>query len=72
MTTLTRSAPNSAGQMTGATPITFAALVRAVPGWLARHRSRRNLMQLDAHMLRDIGLSLEDASVEAAKPFWRP
>jgi uncharacterized protein YjiS (DUF1127 family) len=38
----------------------------------ARRRDRRMLAHLDAHLLRDIGLSEDDAQTEAAKPFWRP
>ena len=36
-----------------------------------RHRSRRHIAQLDAHMLKDIGVSFADAEAEANKPFWR-
>ena len=35
-------------------------------------KSRRALLRLDDHLLRDIGLSPDDARSEAAKPFWRP
>jgi uncharacterized protein YjiS (DUF1127 family) len=38
----------------------------------ARRRDRRLLAQLDDDLLRDIGLSPDDARSEAAKPFWRP
>jgi len=38
----------------------------------ARRRDRRHLAALDAHLLRDIGLSSEDVQDEASKPFWRP
>lgn len=38
----------------------------------ARRRDRRLLGQLDAHLLRDIGLSPDEAETEATKPFWRP
>ena len=38
----------------------------------ARRRDRRLLARLDAHLLRDIGLSPDEAQSEAAKPFWRP
>lgn len=38
----------------------------------ARRRDRRLLAKLDPHLLRDIGLSPEDARAEASKPFWRP
>jgi uncharacterized protein YjiS (DUF1127 family) len=39
--------------------------------WKYRIVSRRELMELDAHMLRDIGLSDLEAQSEASKPFWR-
>jgi len=39
--------------------------------WKARARQRRRLSRLDAYLLRDIGVSAEDAAREAAKPFWR-
>jgi uncharacterized protein YjiS (DUF1127 family) len=37
---------------------------------LALHRQRRGLLALDAHMLRDIGMTPEQACAEAALPFW--
>ena len=37
----------------------------------ARHRQRRALARLDARLLRDVGISPEQAQAEAAKPFWR-
>jgi uncharacterized protein YjiS (DUF1127 family) len=39
--------------------------------WQERGRSRRQLLELDDHTLRDIGLSRGDALFEASKPFWR-
>jgi uncharacterized protein YjiS (DUF1127 family) len=48
--------------------------LRQVRLWLSRHRQRRALADLatvDNHLLRDIGVSLEAARHEAAKPFWR-
>lgn len=47
-------------------PSVWALLGRA----LALHRSRRGLAELDAHMLGDIGLSVEEAATEAARPVW--
>jgi uncharacterized protein YjiS (DUF1127 family) len=35
-----------------------------------RQRARRCLAGLDAHALKDIGVSYADAEVEANKPFW--
>lgn len=38
--------------------------------WAFRHRTRTALGQLDAHLLRDIGLTADAARAEAARPFW--
>jgi uncharacterized protein YjiS (DUF1127 family) len=40
--------------------------------WLERARQRRDLRELNDHMLRDIGLTRADAWAESEKPFWRP
>jgi uncharacterized protein YjiS (DUF1127 family) len=37
-----------------------------------RYRSRQKIVQLDSHMLKDIGVSFAEAEAEANKPFWRP
>lgn len=39
--------------------------------WRSRRRDRRQLLSLDDHMLRDIGLSRADAFELANRPFWR-
>jgi uncharacterized protein YjiS (DUF1127 family) len=39
--------------------------------WAERTRQRRQLAGLDEHMLRDIGISREQAMAEAGKPFWQ-
>jgi uncharacterized protein YjiS (DUF1127 family) len=41
--------------------------------WHRRRRQRRTLRELidQSHILKDIGLSREQALQEAAKPFWR-
>jgi uncharacterized protein YjiS (DUF1127 family) len=41
--------------------------------WNARSRQRRALARLvdDFHLLKDIGVSQEEALREAEKPFWR-
>jgi uncharacterized protein YjiS (DUF1127 family) len=36
-----------------------------------RQRQRRALLDLDAHALRDIGITREEALNEGLKPFWR-
>jgi len=35
-----------------------------------RHRSRQSIAGLDAHLLKDIGISFADAEAEANKPCW--
>lgn len=46
------------------------SLLRRALDLLALRRSRRRLTDLDAHMLRDIGLTAEQARGEAELPFW--
>jgi uncharacterized protein YjiS (DUF1127 family) len=36
-----------------------------------RWQSRRRIVDLDARLLKDIGVSYADAELEANKPFWR-
>ena len=38
----------------------------------ARIQGRRELAKLDAHLLKDIGLSEAQRNIECAKPFWKP
>jgi len=45
--------------------------VEAVLTWLDRYRSRNELLRLDDHMLKDIGLSSADVELEAGKRFWQ-
>jgi uncharacterized protein YjiS (DUF1127 family) len=53
-----------------ARPGLVARVTRAVTAALTRRRDRQLLAHLDAHLLRDIGLSSEEAQTECAKPFW--
>ena len=39
--------------------------------WARRRYDRRALLQLDDHMLRDIGFDRAQAEEMAARPFWR-
>ena len=39
--------------------------------WYRRAQSRRQLGELDARMLNDIGINRDIARQEARKPFWR-
>ena len=49
----------------------MAGLVRTVLGWQERASQRHNMIGLDDHVLKDVGLSRADIEGEAAKPFWR-
>ena len=46
-------------------------LVHLALTWIERGRQRNDLAELDAHLLRDIGVSSEEARTETKKPFWR-
>lgn len=48
-----------------------ARLTRSASDAIARRRNRLALARLDQHLLRDIGLSGDEARTEAAKPFWQ-
>lgn len=69
---------------TGQTPTFTAAVVRAavvaremasalleqVMEWRERRCQRRQLMSLDDHLLKDIGITRIEAYAEGNKPFW--
>ncbi|MBC2834388.1 DUF1127 domain-containing protein [Paragemmobacter straminiformis] len=38
--------------------------------WLGLARSRAHLARLDDHLLRDIGLTQEQAKAEVSRPVW--
>ncbi len=48
-----------------------ARAVRTLLTWQERDRQRHALAQLDARMLKDVGLSRADVDLESRKPFWR-
>ncbi|WP_255449581.1 DUF1127 domain-containing protein [Shimia ponticola] len=52
-----------------ATIFLYAAVV--LTQWAQLYRSRQDLRDLDSHLLRDIGISPEDAEREARRPFWQ-
>ena len=39
--------------------------------WMDRHAERKQLAQLDNHILLDLGLTQGQALTEANKPFWK-
>jgi len=53
------------------TAATLATLAQSLRAAWQRQRSRHRLARLDAHALRDIGVTYAEAEAEANKPFWR-
>ena len=45
-------------------------LLRQIGHWAALARSRQALARLDAHLLRDIGLTRHEAETEANRALW--
>jgi uncharacterized protein YjiS (DUF1127 family) len=50
----------------------FGRLGRTLLTWQTRATERNHLASLDNRLLADMGMTHADASIEAAKPFWRP
>ena len=46
-------------------------LVLTLVVWQQRAQARRDLAQMDARSLRDIGISPAAAAYESGQPFWR-
>ncbi|MCY1127937.1 DUF1127 domain-containing protein [Frigidibacter sp. RF13] len=69
MTSLSKPAlrPIAPGRQTGL----VAAAKAIVTLWRTRRQSRRALLVLDDHLLRDIGLDAHRAHDEGIRPFWR-
>ena len=49
----------------------FAQLSETFHIWRQRQRDRRQLVELSARDLHDVGLSWSDIVYEVEKPFWR-
>ena len=48
----------------------IANAFRTVETWKLRHKTRRQLAATDARILKDVGISEAQRSIEANKPFW--
>ncbi len=48
----------------------LARLLRTLGNWRSLRRQRAHLAELDDHILRDIGLTRDDALREAQRPVW--
>lgn len=60
-----------AAAMPPAAPSRLAAVLATLKAWIARPRQRQALAALDARLLKDIGLTANEAVAESRKPFWR-
>ncbi|HLQ86464.1 MAG TPA: DUF1127 domain-containing protein [Salinisphaeraceae bacterium] len=49
----------------------FHSIANLLRTWSQRQRERVWLMELDSHMLQDMGISSSEAWQEARKPFWK-
>lgn len=47
------------------------AAMATLNAWMERHHQRKQLAQLDAHQLNDMGLDWAHVQAEINKPFWK-
>lgn len=47
------------------------ALLSEFNQWNTRYQQREQLLEMNDHLLHDLGISRGDAQVEASKPFWK-
>lgn len=69
--TLAGATGNSQQRWRGANSPAVRLLERLL-SWSDRLRQRRQLLSMDDHLLKDIGLTRADIQSEAGKPFWLP
>ena len=68
--TISATTPTQPG-FAGAIRRAVVDVVETLQTWRARARGRRELSLMDAHTLRDIGVTRVDVMIEIDKPFWR-
>jgi uncharacterized protein YjiS (DUF1127 family) len=56
----------------GGRPVALRDAARAAAERACYRQELRRLLELGPHLIDDIGLTLEEARSEAAKPLWRP
>jgi uncharacterized protein YjiS (DUF1127 family) len=66
-----RLSSSTSARPVGRAPKPWTGLVGTLEQWVERRRQRRALLELNEHMLKDIGVSAADAWQESQKPFWR-
>ncbi|GHC49131.1 DUF1127 domain-containing protein [Neogemmobacter tilapiae] len=52
------------------TPVRKGFSLRRLLIWASLRRQRQHLLELDAHLLADIGVTAQAAQAEADRPFW--
>jgi uncharacterized protein YjiS (DUF1127 family) len=69
---MAHAAGHQSWTFSGTTAIIWLAKpVRLLAVWRQRARTRQDLLRLNDHYLRDIGLTRHQIMMEFAKPFWR-
>lgn len=70
MMTAARTTPALSRPMPPLASVLFR-LAQTVARWEERRQTRRALARLDAHLMRDIGMTPLAQAAECEKPFWR-
>jgi uncharacterized protein YjiS (DUF1127 family) len=72
--TMTARTASKTAPSPGRRSVSFVTWLRRrwLARWYDRHLQRRDLAQIDDHLLRDLGLTRDDVRRECAKSFWRP
>jgi uncharacterized protein YjiS (DUF1127 family) len=68
---LSQTSPTAEVKFVGTGPAVWRSVLDILDTWRWRARTRRQLAQIDANGLKDIGLSALDRRMECEKPFWR-
>jgi uncharacterized protein YjiS (DUF1127 family) len=58
------------GAQTSMADRVFATVFGTLTLWASRLKDRETLADLDARLLADIGVTIDEAAHEANKPFW--
>ena len=71
MNTSAFQAPELSGGAIGALVDGFSSIAATALGWNRRAMDRARLRDMPEHLLRDMGITRQDAEIEAGKPFWK-
>ena len=77
MSAITSNRPETSQEHSASRPVTavlaeqFFKALDLLYVWHERAQDRRLLLELDDHMLRDIGLTSADVDHEVSKKFWQ-